>query len=80
MPVVSRALLNTAGLPRQPDRLLPAATPVSVTLLNRPALGQARTAVHLTDTLSRILFPADLALACSPARQAHRSLPPPPPP
>jgi hypothetical protein len=75
VPVAARVLLNVSGLPRRLDRLVPAATSVPVTLLNRPALGQARTAVHLTDTLSRILFPADLAVAPAglTAARPHRS-------
>jgi len=72
VPVAARVLLNASGLPRRLDRLLPAATSLSVTLLNRPALGQARTAVHLTDTLSRILFPADLAAALAGLTAARR--------
>ena len=63
VPVAAGPLITAAGLPRQLGRLLPAAIPVSVTILDSPALGQARTAVHLTDTLSRILLPADVALA-----------------
>ena len=73
VPVAGRTLLNASGLPRQLGRLLPAATPVSVTVLNRPALGQARTAVRLTDTLSRILLPADLA-GLAVARRRRRAL------
>jgi len=72
VPVAGRTLLNASGLPRQLGRLLPAATPVSVTVLNRPALGQARTAVRLTDTLSRILLPADLAVALAGLAAARR--------
>ena len=72
VPVAGRTLLNASGLPRQLGRLLPAATPVSVTLLNRPALGQARTAVRLTDTLRRILLPADLAVALAGLAAARR--------
>jgi cell division septation protein DedD len=34
-----RNITDASGLPRQLDRLLPAATPVSVTLLNHPARG-----------------------------------------
>lgn len=73
VPVAGRTLLNASGLPRQLGRLLPAATPVPVTVLNRPALGQARTAVRLTDTLSRILLPADLA-GLAVARRRRRAL------
>lgn len=72
VPVAARTLLNATGLPRQLDRLLPAAIPVSVTILNRPALGQARTAVHLTGTFSRALLPADLALALAGLAAARR--------
>ena len=72
MPVAARTLLNATGLPRQLDHLVPATIPVSITLLDRPALGQARTAVHLTDTLSCILLPADLALALSGLAAARR--------
>ena len=72
VPVAARTLFGATGLPRQLDRLLPAAIPVSVTILNRPALGQARTAVHLTDTLSHTLLPADLALALAGLAAARR--------
>ncbi len=63
VPVAAGMLINAVGLPHRLERLLPAAIPVSVTILASPALGQARTAVHLTDILSRILPAAALALA-----------------
>ncbi len=72
VPVAARTLLGATGLPRQLDHLLPAAIPVSVTILNRPALGQARTAVYLTDTLGHALLPADLALALAGLAAARR--------
>jgi hypothetical protein len=56
---------------------VPAAIPVSATILDSPALAQARTAVQMTDTLSRILLPADLALALigvATARRRRRAL------
>jgi hypothetical protein len=77
VPVAAGTLINATGLPRQLGRLLPVAIPVSVTILDSPALGQARTAVHLTDILSRILLPADLALALTGlavARHRRRAL------
>ena len=70
--VAASTLINATGLPRQLERLLPTAIPVSVTILDNPALGQARTAVHLTDTLSRTLLPADLALALTGLATARR--------
>jgi len=61
--VAAGPLISAAGLPRHLECLLPAALPVSVTILTNPALGQAATVVHLTDALSRLLLPADVALA-----------------
>jgi hypothetical protein len=61
--MAASTLINAAGLPHQLETLLPASTPVSVTILDNAALGQARTIVRMTDILSRILLPADVALA-----------------
>jgi hypothetical protein len=77
VPVAAGMLIKAVGLPRQLERLLPTAIPVSVTILDNPALGQARTAVHLTDILSRILPAAALALALigvAAARRRRRAL------
>jgi hypothetical protein len=63
VPVAAGTLIKAVGLPHQLERLLPTAIPVSVTILDNSALGQARTAVHLTDILSRLLPAAALALA-----------------
>jgi hypothetical protein len=63
IPVAASTLINAAGLPHRLETLLPASTPVSVTILDNAALGQARTIVRMADMLSLILLPADLALA-----------------
>ena len=55
-------LSAAASLPHQLTRLLPAAMPVSVTIINSTALGRMSIAVHLIPTLSRILIHADAAL------------------
>src|ERR1039458_6108725 len=70
VPVAVGMLIKAVGLPHQLERLLP--IPVSVTILESPALGQARTAVYLTDILSRILPAAALALALAGLAAARR--------
>jgi hypothetical protein len=77
IPVAASTLTNAAGLPHQLQTLLPASTPVSVTILDNGALGQARSIVRITDTLSLALLPADLALALAglaAARSRRRAL------
>jgi hypothetical protein len=63
VPMAASTLINAIGLPPELGRLLPSAMPVSVTILDNAALGRASTIVRLTDILSRILLPADVALA-----------------
>jgi hypothetical protein len=72
VPVAVGMLIKAVGLPHQLERLLPTAIPVSATILDNPAMGQARTAVHLTDILSRILPAAALALALAGLAAARR--------
>jgi hypothetical protein len=77
VPMAARTLINATGLPPQLGRLLPSSTPVSVTILDNAALGRASTIVRLTDDLSRILLPADVALALAglaTARDRRRAL------
>jgi hypothetical protein len=77
IPVAASTLINATGLPSQLEHLLPASTPVSVTILDNAALGQARTIVRMADILSRVLLPADLALALAglaTARNRRRAL------
>lgn len=77
IPLAASTLVNAIGLPAQLGRLLPSSTPVSVTILDNAALGQARTVVRMTDILSRILLPADIALALAglaTARNRRRAL------
>jgi len=61
--VAASTLINATGLPHQLEARPPASTPVSVTILDNAALGQARIIVRMADILSRVLLPADVALA-----------------
>jgi hypothetical protein len=77
IPMAASTLINAAGLPHQLKTLLPASMPVSVTILDNAALGQARTIVRMADILSLVLLPADLALALAglvTARSRRRAL------
>jgi hypothetical protein len=77
IPLAASTLASATGLPAQLEHLLPPSTPVSVTILDNAALGQATTVVRLTDILSRILLPADIALALAglaTARSRRRAL------
>ncbi len=77
IPMAASTLINATGLPHQLETLLPASTPVSVTILDNAALGQARTIVRTADILSLILLPADVALALAglaTARNRRRAL------
>jgi hypothetical protein len=77
IPMAASTLINAIGLPHHLEHILPSSTPVSVTILDNAALGQARTIVRLTDILSRILLPADVALALiglATARNRRRAL------
>jgi hypothetical protein len=77
IPMAASTLINATGLPSQFEHLLPSSTPVSVTILDNAALGRASTIVRLTDILSRILLPADVALALvglATARDRRRAL------
>jgi hypothetical protein len=73
--VAARTLISDTGLPPQLGRLLPASMPVTVTILDNRALGQARAAVRTTDTLSRILPAATAALALAGLAAARRRRP-----
>jgi hypothetical protein len=75
--MTASTLIKAVGLPSQLEHLLPSSTPVSVTILDKAALGQARTIVRMADILSRVLLPADLALALAglaTARNRRRAL------
>ena len=67
-PVTCALSAPTVSAPVAPDVVsapvmtLPAAMPVSVTIINSTALGRMSIAVHLIPTLSRILIHADAAL------------------
>jgi hypothetical protein len=77
VPMAASTLINAIRLPPQLGRLLPSAMPVSVTILDNAAVGQARSIVRVTDILSRILLPADVALALAglaTARDRRRAL------
>jgi hypothetical protein len=77
VPMAAGPLINAIGLPPQLGRLLPSTMPVSVTILDNAALGRASTIVRLTDILSRLLLPADVALALAglaTARDRRRAL------
>ena len=77
IPMAASTLINAIGLPHQLGNLLPPSTPVSVTSLDNAALGQARAIVRMTDILSLVLLPADLALALAglaTARSRRRAL------
>lgn len=77
VPMAASTLISAAGLPHQLGNLLPPSTPVSVTILDNAALGQARTIVRMADNLSLVLLPAVVALALAglaTARSRRRAL------